>query len=498
MLRWLLSALVLLSATPSIRAEVRTTGTIAEGTRWESRYHVIQGDEPGPTVLLVGGVHGDEPAGAQAAEQICQWPLRKGRLVVIPRANPAALDARTRLIPGEKAGSRDLNRNFPKPGGPAEAIGDLAAALWSTIAAQKPDWVIDLHEGYGFHRTQPKSVGSSIISGTRPDEIAMATTLLAAVDATITKPERKFVHLRVPVDGSLARAAAAHIGAKSMILETTSRDQSVSLRTRQHRMMVRELLVKLGMIHADDAAALIAPTDTPTPKIALFDDEGTGDGDPVNIEMTLRELPGALVWRVGGEDVRAGALTGFDLVVFPGGSGSRQAKSLGTEGRKQVRRFVEDGGGFVGVCAGAYLAAANYPWSLAISNHRTFCEIKDVPGQGPKAMWYRGESAIVGMEITAAGEEILGRKDGIIEVRYHNGPVMSAADHEGLPDYEVLAWFRSEVVRYAPQAGTMKDTPAIISARFGKGRVLCVSPHPEASRTLRPMLAKGMQWALRK
>jgi putative intracellular protease/amidase len=49
----------------------------------------------------------------------------------------------------------------------------------------------------------------------------------------------------------------------------------------------------------------------------------------------------------------------FDLVVFPGGSGSRQAAALEQEGRGAVWRFVEAGGGYLGVCVGAYLAAGN-------------------------------------------------------------------------------------------------------------------------------------------
>lgn len=40
----------------------------------------------------------------------------------------------------------------------------------------------------------------------------------------------------------------------------------------------------------------------------------------------------------------------------------------------------------------------------------------------------------------------------------------------------------------------MTGTPVIISGRFGKGRVLCVCPHPVATKGLRPLLAKGIRW----
>ena len=34
------------------------------------------------------------------------------------------------------------------------------------------------------------------------------------------------------------------------------------------------------------------------------------------------------------------------------------------EGREVVIEFVEDNGGYLGVCAGSYLATHNYSWSL--------------------------------------------------------------------------------------------------------------------------------------
>ncbi len=101
---------------------------------------------------------------------------------------------------------------------------------------------------------------------------------------------------------------------------------------------------------------------------------------------------------------------------------------------------------------------------------------------------------MVTMELSDAGKRILGDRKGALPVRYHNGPVMSPAGIRDLPDYEVLARFRSEVSRYEAQKGTMTGTPAIISARYGNGRVLCISPHPEAGGSLRPLLANGIRW----
>lgn len=496
---------LLLASTALTRAESQiTSGLISPGTRWETAYHIIDSGTPGPCVLLTGGIHGDEPAGARAAEQIRYWPIQKGRLIVIPRANVPGLKANKRLMPmpgsDEKSKSgRDLNRNFPKRGSEQASApqGEIATELWSFVTKQHPDWLIDLHEGFDFQQAaETDSVGSSIIDCNSEAANAAAPAILSAVNASIKDPKHRFVNLGPPVDGSLARAAAEQLGASSMILETTSKDQPLSLRTRQHRTMVRQFLLDRGMLSAETGSTIniVTPPPSTAPRVAIYDDKGTGGGQ-AGLESTLASVPGSLAWRVGAEDIRDGVLSGFDLVIFPGGSGSSEAKALGEKGRAAVKRFVEGGGGYTGICAGAYLSASNYEWSLAFSNQRTFAEMHEIPGQGQKSMWYRGDSSTVTMELSDAGKKILGDHPGELPVIYHNGPIIPPLKDGEQPTYEVLAWFRSEVSQYEPQKGTMTNTPAMISTTYGKGRVLAISPHPEASKSLRPLLAKGLLWA---
>jgi predicted deacylase/glutamine amidotransferase-like uncharacterized protein len=483
----------LLFSTLHARQPVRS-GMLAAGTRWETPWFITTSTRSGPTVLITGGIHGDEPAGACAAGQIRHWPILKGRLIVIPRTNITALNAGTRRIPGAQDPARDLNRNFPRLNEPNTIRGEPAGAVWSFIREQKPDWVIDLHEGYHFHRIEKKSVGSSIIDIKSKATNKVVPAMLSAVDATVTDPEKKFSRLSPPADGSLARAAAKHLGAEAMILETTRRDQPPSHRARQHRIMVHTLLARLGMIAPGTPNLVTPPGDPAAIRAAIFDGGGTSSKGWANVRKVVDGIPDSLLWHLGPDDIRDGALKHFDLVVFPGGSGSKQAATLGKTGRQEVREFVENGGGYVGICAGAYLAAANYKWSLAISNHKTFCETRDIPGVGRKSMWFRGPATTVTMELTTEGRQILGNREGVFEVRYQNGPIVSPAGKEDLPDYRVLAWFRSENAAYDTQKGTMTNTPAIIASDFGKGRVLCISPHPESASTLRPMASQGLRW----
>ena len=466
-----------------------STGVIAKGSRWEMAWHVYESGQPGPTVLVVGGVHGNEPAGASAAGQIQHWPVKRGRLIVVPRANGPGLKDGTRFLPGMSLKTRDLNRDFQKTDSKDGPIGEPAQALWEFVSGHKPDWLIDLHEGTDFHQINGKSVGSSIIDVHSKASDVAVPLMLKAVNAAVSEPKKKFVRLRYPVDGSLARAAHERLGAHAMICETTSKDQPRSQRARQHRLMMHALLVHLKMAQMGPHV-LVGKENF---RVAIYDAGGVGGSGPRNVDRVLAGH--ALVRRVGAADVRDGVLKQFHLAVFPGGSGSKQANALAPVGRKAVQDFVRNGGGFAGICAGSYLAASNYEWSLGLSNHKTFCKSVDIPEVGRKSMWYRGPSATVQMELTDAGRKVLGDKNGVFDVRYHNGPIMSPMGKEGLGAFRALAHFRSEVSRYKPQKGTMVGTPAIIAAEYGKGRVLCISPHPESSVALHEMVRRGLFWA---
>ena len=183
------------------------------------------------------------------------------------------------------------------------------------------------------------------------------------------------------------------------------------------------------------------------------------------------------VRRVGPEEIAAGALADFDLTIFPGGSGSKEAAAIGEHGRRQVKAFVEGGGGYLGICAGAYLCTSGFDWGLKILDARTV---------SPK--WQRGRG-MVQIELTAEGQQILGDRPGLLEVRYRPAGV------EALPDYQVLALFRTELAEHGSPAGAMTSSPAIAAGRCGEGRVVFVSPHPEQTEGLEDLVEQAARWA---
>lgn len=218
------------------------------GTRFETPVHMLDSGAPGPTVLVVAGIHGNEPAPPRAAAKLLRLKLRKGRLVVCATANRPALAAKTRYTP--KAKYIDLNRNFPTPDR-ASPRGELAPAVWGLIARHDVDFVVDLHEGWDFHRQNPKSIGSSVTyvpSAHDGEVVPLARTVIAAVDATVDAPHKRFTLIAPGPLGSLARSATTEADVPSLVFETTRLPQPIELRAAQHELMVRTFLREQGMI----------------------------------------------------------------------------------------------------------------------------------------------------------------------------------------------------------------------------------------------------------
>jgi glutamine amidotransferase-like uncharacterized protein len=198
------------------------------------------------------------------------------------------------------------------------------------------------------------------------------------------------------------------------------------------------------------------------------------------VEAILGQTADIKVTRLKGADIANGGLQGYDLVMFTGGSGSAEAAGLGEKGREEVRDFVRHGGGYVGICAGAYLACSGFEWGLGVLNAKTV---------SPK--WRRGQGEVK-IDGQAFGEKLADRG-----VRYANGPIIKADVRKDLPDFEVLVTFRSELALNDTPVGVMVNAPAMVQSTFGLGRVFTSSPHPEQTAGLEPLVEQAVRWTAR-
>lgn len=217
-------------------------------------------------------------------------------------------------------------------------------------------------------------------------------------------------------------------------------------------------------------------------RVALYDDGGSfGKGVP-KVKEHVGKVASMKLTVVNGEKIRTGVLKDFDVVIFTGGSGSKQAAGIGEAGRKEVKEFVERGGGYVGICAGAYLACEGFSWGLKVLDAKTV---------SPK--WQRGVGDVK-MELTDEGRRILGDKAGEFTVRYANGPIIKQSTNAAIPDFKPLAYFRTELAQNGSPEGVMVNSPAAVSGTLGKGRVITFSPHPEQTDGLEGLVIRAIEW----
>lgn len=118
----------------------------------------VRGESTGPTLALLGGVHGDEDEGVLAVWRVLQeldCTALRGTVRAVAPANPAAWAARTRTTPYDDG---DLARSFPgdSDGRPTETLADGI----TDQVIQGADLLIDLHSA-GLRYRMPLFCGVS-------------------------------------------------------------------------------------------------------------------------------------------------------------------------------------------------------------------------------------------------------------------------------------------------------------------------------------------------
>ncbi len=139
-------------------------------------------------IVFVGGVHGNEPAGSEALKQLVaegyfekyphtqvlhsvnKYGLARG----VRHQHPATFLNRT----------ADINRNFGEEGGMDDASRAIVAAISNAAL------VVDFHEGWGFHKITPTSIGSTVTPS--PLTVPLGKKITERLNLNIKDPAKKF------------------------------------------------------------------------------------------------------------------------------------------------------------------------------------------------------------------------------------------------------------------------------------------------------------------
>lgn len=122
-----------------------TVGRLPSDTQIHLNVHVYRSTEPGPTVLLMGGVHGDEINGVEIVRRAIAYGklkgLKRGTVIAIPVLNIYGFNNFSRDVPDGK----DVNRSFP--GSSSGSLASRVASLFSKNILPLIDFGIDFHTG---------------------------------------------------------------------------------------------------------------------------------------------------------------------------------------------------------------------------------------------------------------------------------------------------------------------------------------------------------------
>lgn len=174
------------------------------------------------------------------------------------------------------------------------------------------------------------------------------------------------------------------------------------------------------------------------------------------------------VFFVNANEILAGALDqNVDLLVMPGGASRYKSDKLNGEGYQRISEYVANGGKYLGICGGAYLAckrtewAKGTPFEIITPNELAFFS---GTARGPIEQFALADN----YNATEARIVQLETEKQVFESMYLGGCFFEA-NNETKGNYEVVARFSE-----------LPDKPAaIVKGEFGDGEYVLCSTHPE-------------------
>jgi glutamine amidotransferase-like uncharacterized protein len=247
-------------------------------------------------------------------------------------------------------------------------------------------------------------------------------------------------------------------------------------------------LAVVGCRPADKEGSAPPQPDTPDLiRAGVFTGNGASTGCVTDTVESLRIDAGIAPLTIGAADIVAGGLDEVDVLVIPGGGGSRQVGNLGDMGVAMVRDFVlEDGKGIVGICAGAYALSDTPDYAcLHLSPMQAIDMEHDERGHG-----------IVAFSVTKEGGDMFPELSGLdtAYLHYYEGPLLVPASGKK-QTCEVLGTIQSDVaLQGEAPTGMTPGKPMFLSCTAGRGRVFLSIAHPETTPGMRWIVPRMVRW----
>jgi glutamine amidotransferase-like uncharacterized protein len=192
------------------------------------------------------------------------------------------------------------------------------------------------------------------------------------------------------------------------------------------------------------------------PLALIYKGEGSCEEDCSESLAAIAQKMGFETKYVGPEEKSYAVFEGASVWLQPGGLVTQQNRAMVIELKRNIVKFVNNGGGYVGICAGALLASESYGWNST--------------NQGPftdEALgFFPGSSTIYSAPSSVELIESEWKAMGLRHLYWELGPAF--------PNEKVWGGAVEVISRYP------NDQAATIRRNFGKGKVFVTAFHPEA------------------
>lgn len=201
------------------------------------------------------------------------------------------------------------------------------------------------------------------------------------------------------------------------------------------------------------------------------------------------------VKRIDFKDVMNGSLKNYDVLVI-GASGRQYFHGLIPKWKEEVKKFIENGGGYVGICGGANIASMGYenPHTLLdfiinIASLRIVdAYINDDQNEEWQYLWKEGGRANIPVKNEIIGNDIFaGMRERYIT--YGGGPgLYNMKNAVGLAKYmeepsdiaPIHYWiWAGKWIPYKKITTDIKGYYSSAETNYGKGKVIIFGGHPE-------------------
>ncbi len=197
--------------------------------------------------------------------------------------------------------------------------------------------------------------------------------------------------------------------------------------------------------------------------VALYSDRGTA-WDCVQATKKMFQWMNHTVELVDADYINNEELDSFSIICIPGGDMYQYAQDISSRGMENIKNFIHNGGGYIGICGGAYFASEKVIWrgtQLPMISLGVFSGKAEGPNN--QIVPYPNYN-MCRVNILDPAHPITQSEPNSMWMLYYWGPVL-------VPNKDADVTILGKYDR--------GKQPAMLAFNYGGGRVFLIGTHPE-------------------